>query len=105
MTDILVDQPVSSSVFPRLSAFGCWRLGARGGSVLFCANDMRTHTIARMPIASLAIAAASLTIPAIALAQADFQGAWASIYHEDLPERIPGPELGDYMGFPINDAG
>jgi hypothetical protein len=37
-------------------------------------------------------------------AQADFAGNWAPIYHEDFPERIPGPELGDYMGIPINDA-
>jgi hypothetical protein len=37
-------------------------------------------------------------------AQADFGGNWAPIYHEDFPERIPGPELGDYMGIPINDA-
>src|SRR5215470_15115299 len=25
-------------------------------------------------------------------------------YHEDQPERTPGPELGDYLGPPINDA-
>jgi len=24
--------------------------------------------------------------------------------HEDEPERIPGPEIGDYLGLPINDA-
>jgi hypothetical protein len=46
-----------------------------------------------------------LAMPAVpALAQVDFSGAWASLYHEDLPERLPGPELGDYMGLPINDA-
>ena len=39
-----------------------------------------------------------------ALAQMDFTGEWAPIYHEDAPERIPGPELGDYMGLPVNDA-
>ena len=39
-----------------------------------------------------------------AFGQADFAGQWAPIYHEDFPERIPGPELGDYMGIPINDA-
>lgn len=38
-------------------------------------------------------------------AQIDFSEAWAPLFHEDLPERIPGPELGDYMGIPINDAG
>lgn len=39
-----------------------------------------------------------------AAAQVDFSGNWAPLYHEDFPERIPGPELGDYMGIPINDA-
>jgi hypothetical protein len=34
----------------------------------------------------------------------DFSGQWAPIYHEDGPERLPGPELGDYLGLPINDA-
>ena len=39
-----------------------------------------------------------------AFAQADFVGNWSPLYHEDHPERIPGPELGDYLGIPINDA-
>jgi hypothetical protein len=39
-----------------------------------------------------------------AFADEDFGGTWAPIYHEDFPERIPGPELGDYMGMPINEA-
>ena len=39
-----------------------------------------------------------------ALAQVDFTGEWAPRYHEDEPERIPGPELGDYLGLPLNDA-
>ena len=43
--------------------------------------------------------------PASAIAQEiDFSGQWAPIYHEDGPERLPGPELGDYLGLPINDA-
>jgi hypothetical protein len=41
---------------------------------------------------------------ATAFAQVDFSGEWAPLYHEDYPERIPGPELGDYMGIPITDA-
>jgi cyclase len=32
-------------------------------------------------------------------------GEWQPLYHEDQPERIPGPDLGDYLGLPINDAG
>src|SRR5437016_12684461 len=39
-----------------------------------------------------------------AFGQVDFSGNWAPLYHEDYPERIPGPELGDYMGIPVNDA-
>ncbi len=39
-----------------------------------------------------------------AFAQADFTGVWQPRYHEDQPERIPGPELRDYLGLPINDA-
>jgi hypothetical protein len=45
-----------------------------------------------------------LLAPCLALAQADFSGEWSPVYHEDAPERIPGPELGDYMGLPLNDA-
>lgn len=39
-----------------------------------------------------------------AAARIDLSGEWAPLYHEDAPERGPGPELGDYMGIPINDA-
>lgn len=39
-----------------------------------------------------------------ALAQRDLSGEWSAVYHEDQPHRIPGPELGDYTGLPINDA-
>ncbi len=41
---------------------------------------------------------------ATVFAQANFVGDWAPLYHEDLPERIPGPELGDYSGIPVTDA-
>jgi hypothetical protein len=37
-------------------------------------------------------------------AQVDFSGEWAPAYHEDAPERLPGPEIGDYMGLPVNEA-
>ena len=39
-----------------------------------------------------------------ACAQVDLSGEWAPQFHEDQPERIPGPELGDYLGLPINGA-
>ena len=37
-------------------------------------------------------------------AQVDFSGEWAPMYHEDAADRIPGPEIGDYMALPLNDA-
>src|SRR5437016_14344030 len=40
-----------------------------------------------------------------AFAQVDFSGGWPPLFYEDQPERVPGPELGDYLGLPINAAG
>jgi hypothetical protein len=37
-------------------------------------------------------------------AQMDMVGEWAPRFHEDQPERIPGPDIGDYLGLPINEA-
>ena len=37
--------------------------------------------------------------------QLDLSGEWNTIYHEDGPHRGAGPELGDYSGIPLNDAG
>jgi hypothetical protein len=31
-------------------------------------------------------------------------GEWAPRFHEDQPERVPGPELGDYLGIPLSNA-
>ena len=45
-----------------------------------------------------------MAVSAPAGAQVDFSGEWAPRFHEDQPERVPGPELGDYLGLPINDA-
>jgi hypothetical protein len=35
--------------------------------------------------------------------QVDLTGTWNPQFVEDQPERIPGPELVDYVGIPIND--
>lgn len=37
-------------------------------------------------------------------AQRDLAGQWSALYHEDQPHRIPGPDLGDYTGLPLNEA-
>ncbi|MEP6962617.1 MAG: hypothetical protein ABI995_11105 [Acidobacteriota bacterium] len=50
-----------------------------------------------------AIFAALTAVPASA--QVDLSGMWNPQYLEDQPERIPGPELVDYAGLPINDFG
>jgi hypothetical protein len=43
-------------------------------------------------------------VAAPAYAQVDFSGEWAPRFWEDQPERVPGPEIGDYLGIPISDA-
>ncbi len=39
-----------------------------------------------------------------ACAQVDLSGLWGQKMHEDEPERVPGPEIGDYTALPINNA-
>jgi hypothetical protein len=56
------------------------------------------------PIVVAAILMAALAMPGRAFAQIDLSGVWAPIFHEDQPERVPGPDVGDYAGLPINDA-
>src|SRR5262245_6935058 len=46
------------------------------------------------------LATALLSTPAFA--QIDLSGTWQPQYYEDQPERIPGAELVDYLGIPIN---
>jgi cyclase len=55
-----------------------------------------------MTAARFAIAIVLLSAPGFA--QYDLTGEWGARYHEDFAERIPGPELGDYLGLPITDA-
>ena len=58
-----------------------------------CASCLRTL------LAVLAV----VSIEAPAYAQIDFSGTWANRLHEDFIERAPGPDIGDYLGLPIND--
>jgi hypothetical protein len=60
----------------------------------------------------LVAAAALLTIPLAAQTAGafsaapgvDLSGNWAPVIHEDFAERIPGPELVNFAGLPVNDA-
>ena len=39
-----------------------------------------------------------------AFAYTNMSGVWSADYGEDWPDRIPGPELGDFGGLPLNSA-
>jgi hypothetical protein len=62
-------------------------------------NSTYGRTVVVLATALLAVFASSP-----AWAQADFSGVWQPRYQEDFLERIPGPELVDYVGLPINEA-
>ena len=53
-------------------------------------------------IRAVLIAAVLAGVPAPA--QVLLSGDWLTLMHEDQPERAQGPDLGDYLGIPINDA-
>lgn len=58
---------------------------------------------------SLCLAGATLALgvmgsAAPAAAYINFTGVWRQTFYEDFPDRLPGPEIGDYAGLPINDA-
>lgn len=57
----------------------------------------------RLTTIALLLATATLGSPSTAAAQFDITGSYNALFHEDQPERIPGPSLGDYLGLPIND--
>jgi hypothetical protein len=60
-----------------------------------------------MPKTRALFAAAALVLaaaPGAASAAVDLSGYYAPVFHEDQPERIPGPDVGDFAGLPISDA-
>jgi cyclase len=58
------------------------------------------HTIGCLLTAAATLFAQSQPVPGI-----DLSGYWTGAMHEDALERGAGPELVDYTGFPINEAG
>ena len=38
------------------------------------------------------------------MAEVDLSGVWNVRYHEDFPERVPGPDMVEFHGVPINEA-
>ena len=57
-----------------------------------------------IPVSFVRVALSAVFISAPLFAQVDLSGNWGAMFLEDQPERIPGPELGDYLGLPITDA-
>jgi hypothetical protein len=62
--------------------------------------EMRQPRIHPVVLALTAIGMIGTTV----LGQVDLSGAWGQRFHEDLPERGAGSEIGDYLGLPINAA-
>ena len=55
---------------------------------------------------SVIVALSMLAAAAPAFAQqVDLRGMWSRLSHEDNIHRVPGPDLGDYTGIPVNAAG
>ena len=57
-----------------------------------------------MRVLAPAAAAAAAGLSGPAMAAVDLGGYYAPVFHEDQPERVPGPDAGEYMGLPINEA-
>jgi hypothetical protein len=58
----------------------------------------------RLRLAGATFLLACASIAGQASAQVNLAGQWTGFYHEDEPDRLPGPELGDYGGLPLNNA-
>jgi glyoxylase-like metal-dependent hydrolase (beta-lactamase superfamily II) len=54
--------------------------------------------LAGLPVSAQSAGAISV-VPGL-----DLSGNWAPAIHEDFPERIPGPELVNYLGLPITEG-
>jgi hypothetical protein len=52
----------------------------------------------------LTLAMALLLAPGAALAQVDITGEWAPLFHEDQPDRGPGPGPVDFTGLPLTEG-
>jgi cyclase len=65
--------------------------------------SMKIHSLLSV-WSGLALASVLLFATQSASAQVLLAGEWVPLTHEDQTERGPGPDLGDYLGIPINNA-
>lgn len=63
---------------------------------------MTRAKLTRLPLLTLCLLAASLWRPLHA--QSLLDGYWNPLFDEDVDERIPGPDQGDYAGLPVTAA-
>ena len=66
-------------------------------------NVMSRRRSRHIVAAALFLAASFAAAPAFA--QIDLSGQWEAINHSDNVARIPGPNLADYTGLPLNAEG
>ena len=66
---------------------------------------MENTILTKIAACSLALLV-GITGSTLATAQEiNFSGDWSPLFHEEFPDRIPGPPLADYAGLPLNEAG
>ncbi len=79
---------------------------------MFVKVYMKRFTPRRLLRPHLLLAAALFAVPGFTQVIGDFvpapgidiSGTWGPVLHEDFLERIPGPELVNYLGLPITDG-
>src|SRR5271166_6373972 len=70
-----------------------------GNSTKLMASFLLAATLGGAPVFAQAVIGEFT--PATGL---DLSGSWSPLLHEDFLERIPGPELVNYLGLPISDG-
>src|SRR5262245_355959 len=95
-------RPVKRSYPSRIALFAKCDLAPAARVLGFARGE--TGRMNRLTSCRLLLLVGALLCSRPAFAQFDFAGQWVPLFHEDYPDRLPGPELGDYTGLPINDA-
>ena len=87
---------------PEAGSFG----HAKGGLGMSIATRQKWQRAGNRGRLSLLIAAAIAWLlgGSTALAQGDLSGKYIVRMHQDQPDRIPGPEIGEFLGLPLNDS-
>src|ERR1700694_1316279 len=98
---ILVSQESDMANFCLASAKGAGRTSIRLRNC-FAPQSVLREFLTRLAVPLLLLAATLASGPAFA--QVDLSGEWGVRFYEDSPDRGPGPEVGDYLGLPINAA-